>query len=100
MSLAWNAGWEQSLRGSNPLSSATKISPSHFCEGLIFFHSPLQGPPPVMPELLGSQPTENSMGNETIQLSDIHSPAQLDLYGAHSGPQFQLSIEIQRASVL
>lgn len=30
MALAWNAGWVNALRGSNPLSSATEVPVSQF----------------------------------------------------------------------
>lgn len=79
MSLAWNAGWEQSLRGSNPLSSAIKISPPLRGEGLIFFSLGLNGSVP--------QRSEHSVGDEVVEPTHIHSPAQLDLDDTHPCPQ-------------
>ncbi len=57
MALAWNAGWVNALRGSNPLSSATEVPARRFC-GPGLRRSALTSPRSFLPVIVREKEAE------------------------------------------
>ncbi len=58
MALAWNAGWVNALRGSNPLSSATKGQVERLIASDLAFLSDTAPPRCLSAELCNPGPTD------------------------------------------